>query len=447
MKTFSKFLLIQIVFSFHSLALANVAGTHLQTFNPTMDGLGFVTVHSTQTLSPGVFNFSFFTNSAWDSLPFYKLALVPDQLNYSEPDNRLWSADIGLAFGVTENWQIGVGIPMVLDQSMDASTTLGSFDDDGVTEIKLHTKYRFWQNDFFSAAGVASANFDRINNNPYSGADPGATLNLDTVGEYKMDALQTVAVNIGYRIRDQGQTIADTGVTPLSDQLTYSVAYSYLQQPWNMSFIFEIFGASAVKKTALPVDRQLTSLEALAGAKYNIDQFAIHGGFTTKLIDGLANPDFRIYLGVGYTFGPLWAEAAPVAIAPPPPPPTVTVEEQPSETIVLSAINFAFNSKNMHKASRVDFERTAVQMGKKAGTIRKLVIEGHTDSKGSDDYNKKLGQGRANTVREIILSQLPLKPDQVTAVGIGEDKPIATNDTEAGRAKNRRVEIKIYRDL
>ena len=72
-----------------------------------------------------------------------------------------------------------------------------------------------------------------------------------------------------------------------------------------------------------------------------------------------------------------------------------------------------------------------------------LEIEGHTDSVGSDELNNKLSQSRAESVRDYML-QAGVKQDRVKAVrGFGKSKPIATNDTAAGRQMNRRVEVVI----
>jgi outer membrane protein OmpA-like peptidoglycan-associated protein len=70
-----------------------------------------------------------------------------------------------------------------------------------------------------------------------------------------------------------------------------------------------------------------------------------------------------------------------------------------------------------------------------------LEIEGHTDSVGSDDLNNRLSQSRAESVRDYLLSA-GLKEEKINAVrGFGKSKPIATNDTAAGRQVNRRVEV------
>jgi len=70
----------------------------------------------------------------------------------------------------------------------------------------------------------------------------------------------------------------------------------------------------------------------------------------------------------------------------------------------------------------------------------KLEVEGHTDSVGSDEYNQTLSNNRANAVRSYLLTQ-GLRTEQITAVGFGEGRPVATNDTAKGRQQNRRVEI------
>jgi outer membrane protein OmpA-like peptidoglycan-associated protein len=70
----------------------------------------------------------------------------------------------------------------------------------------------------------------------------------------------------------------------------------------------------------------------------------------------------------------------------------------------------------------------------------KLTIEGHTDSTGTADFNQKLSEQRADSVRDFLVSQ-GLSVDSMTAVGLGPAMPVADNGTAAGRQKNRRVEI------
>jgi outer membrane protein OmpA-like peptidoglycan-associated protein len=74
----------------------------------------------------------------------------------------------------------------------------------------------------------------------------------------------------------------------------------------------------------------------------------------------------------------------------------------------------------------------------------KVVIEGHTDSMGEERQNKSLSQNRAEAIQKYLVANLGLDPVMVQAVGYGEERPIANNETQEGRALNRRVEIVIH---
>jgi len=72
-----------------------------------------------------------------------------------------------------------------------------------------------------------------------------------------------------------------------------------------------------------------------------------------------------------------------------------------------------------------------------------VTVEGHTDSRGSEETNQKLSTERAEAVREYLLATGGIDGARITAVGYGETKPIASNDTEEGRRKNRRIDVVI----
>lgn len=74
----------------------------------------------------------------------------------------------------------------------------------------------------------------------------------------------------------------------------------------------------------------------------------------------------------------------------------------------------------------------------------KFTVEGHTDSVGSESLNQKLSEERANSVRDFLIDK-GIGSDRLTHIGYGEAKPIATNNTRAGRAQNRRVEINLVK--
>jgi len=75
-----------------------------------------------------------------------------------------------------------------------------------------------------------------------------------------------------------------------------------------------------------------------------------------------------------------------------------------------------------------------------------LQVEGHTDSVGGEEYNQKLSEQRAESVRDFLLQQ-GIKPTTITAKGMGESYPVASNDTASGRQQNRRVEMIVSGDV
>lgn len=109
-------------------------------------------------------------------------------------------------------------------------------------------------------------------------------------------------------------------------------------------------------------------------------------------------------------------------------------------SVTMSAqINFKHNSSQIEPSSQPELQKIADFL-KKYGSVA-ADIEGHTDSSGSSEYNQKLSQKRANAVVESLVSGYGINAERLTAVGSGEDKPIASNDTEEGRNMNRRVEV------
>jgi outer membrane protein OmpA-like peptidoglycan-associated protein len=72
-----------------------------------------------------------------------------------------------------------------------------------------------------------------------------------------------------------------------------------------------------------------------------------------------------------------------------------------------------------------------------------LIIEGHTDSFGGDDLNQKLSQERAESVQQYMINAMRIPTYRLIATGYGETRPVASNETESGRLRNRRIDIVI----
>ena len=105
-----------------------------------------------------------------------------------------------------------------------------------------------------------------------------------------------------------------------------------------------------------------------------------------------------------------------------------------------SGLLFAVGKSELQSASRTNLTNLAAILNKYPDT--EVLIEGHTDATGSDESNLTLSRNRAQSVANFLEGQQVLVT-RFTIMGYGEAQPIATNDTDAGRAANRRVELAI----
>ncbi len=109
-----------------------------------------------------------------------------------------------------------------------------------------------------------------------------------------------------------------------------------------------------------------------------------------------------------------------------------------SGKVLLYGILFDLDKADLKQESEKQLSNIVTLMLRNPGI--KVEIQGHTDNQGKPDYNMKLSQARAETVK-AYLKLFGVREDRLKAKGFGETKPVAPNQTEDGRAKNRRVEL------
>ncbi|WP_424955458.1 OmpA family protein [Ectopseudomonas oleovorans] len=124
----------------------------------------------------------------------------------------------------------------------------------------------------------------------------------------------------------------------------------------------------------------------------------------------------------------------------------VVVEEvavaEPVEAVRVELdVKFDFDKAEVKQESYGDIKALADFMKQYPQTS--TVVEGHTDSVGSDAYNQGLSERRASAVRDVLVNQYGVESSRVQAVGYGESRPVADNATADGRAINRRVEAEV----
>ncbi len=119
--------------------------------------------------------------------------------------------------------------------------------------------------------------------------------------------------------------------------------------------------------------------------------------------------------------------------------PEITKEVETKITKIAGKLFFETNSDVLKVASLSELDELVIILNEYS--YAKLIIDGHTDSQGSDEFNMALSQKRSESVKKYLISK-GIAADRLTGTGYGEGTPIADNKTAAGRAKNRRVELK-----
>lgn len=160
-------------------------------------------------------------------------------------------------------------------------------------------------------------------------------------------------------------------------------------------------------------------------------------------VDNNSHIDGALNVAVNYYFNapppPPPPVETPVAPAPAPPPPPPAPAPEPESRTISIRLNVEFEFDKAIVRAIYGDELKAIADAMKAHDDIDLVLEGHTDSVGTDQYNQDLSERRAAAVKAKLVEMYDLEPTRITTIGYGESKPIADNDTDEGRARNRRV--------
>src|SRR5690348_11037888 len=109
--------------------------------------------------------------------------------------------------------------------------------------------------------------------------------------------------------------------------------------------------------------------------------------------------------------------------------------------VAETSVHFAFDKDNLTKKAKEALDQLATDVPNTKGYI--VTVEGGTDSVGPEDYNYDLSQRRANSVIQYLASQHNIPAHKIYLIGLGKDKPVDSNKTSEGRAKNRRVDVRL----
>lgn len=451
-----KFIAAVAIFVLPLAASANYVGSEVQYFNPTPESMDFFTVHSSRTLPQGTMKMTLFFDYA-------------ENIHYSSPalENKVFQGHLGFGMGLTEKLSfsvVGSGIFNYDEESGPAYTT------DNFTHVRTGVKYRFCNCDSGGMALVANLGFGLMDPDYFVGNDNDFGASISFVYDKVLTDRVRFSGNLGYRYRNSGDlvvsapleyqtpdtrdgsdVIASAGLNFLLSQKWTGVTELYMTLPTDQFFDFTVDSGSYDQKGA----------EVLLGANYNLsDRMDLGFGGTLGLFSQAQNADWRIFAGLGYAFGGAAEDAAfNLAGNGSAPAPVSKASDSDEEDSLSKNENVAvedapvvkeFNIQVKFPSGAATLDSTAKSQLKDAGEYlknnpgyRMVFIEGHTDSQGQEDFNKLLSERRAQMVKVFLTREYDLPLDKLKSIGFGETAPIADNSTAAGRAKNRRVVIKI----
>lgn len=160
-------------------------------------------------------------------------------------------------------------------------------------------------------------------------------------------------------------------------------------------------------------------------------------------------PADRVWVTVKVVNYPAQRPAPPqvVAVAPPVPstsPPRSSPPPAKTPSVYTAEVRFAFDKHALDAQAKRDIEQLVQRVGASMSSAE-IIVEGYTDSRGSDAYNIKLSQRRATAVRDYLISK-GASSALVSVSGKGEASPADSNATEAGRSRNRRTTVQVTSD-
>lgn len=451
---------------FVSSLVANAIGTDFQLFNPTHVPDKYFTVNSSQTLAAGRMNLGMFVDGAWNSLPYEATTTgtINERRGFTDYDDILLQMDLHIALGIIKGWDIGISLPLVF-QTLKDNVNKVIFEAEGLTEARLTSKLRLWGDNKNGVAVVGTISKDLIRDNPFMGDGSGLNLQVQLAANGNLSKKVDAAINVGYRMRDPGEKIVvlddagnvdvDFPITPFDDQATASLAVGYRFNK-HYRFIWEVYGAHNLEEVEMRTFRKQTMAETIFGLRYRPSQnLYFYGGLGTELIHSVASPDYRAFIGVNYTprvwdvktmpKEPIIVEPEVEEIVEQPVVEEVAQQEEaePAEQFTAKNILFETNSHTkILQQSREELSRIGQYLRTRG--FGRIVIEGHTDSDGSDNYNLVLSQKRADSIKQYLVINYNFPPDNIMTKGYGESQPITENETAQGKKQNRRVEFKVF---
>lgn len=353
------------------------------------------------------------------------------------------TADLSFAFSLLDRVQLSVALPVTLHQAGDVVTypdvvtreprSLPGISANGMEDMRLGLKGRFWSNERYGLGGVAEVVAPTGHAGSYLGSSSVAG-SAQLIGHARFQRV-TLALNLGWQwaaeqkllnIRAGGGLLYGAGVQ-VEVARHAGVPFSVLG---------EVYGLAA-PGTSGSVS---SPAEAMLSGKAQVRDWGFFLGAGGGLNSGYGEPRVRVMAGLSYSWQyrpspPRMSVPVPVFAAPP----AVTVGDNDSRLRLGEPVYFAFAKDSIDPVSYPLLDELArfIQQNPGLGPIR---IDGHTDDVGSGQYNLDLSQRRARAILEYLGTR-GVPAERLSPVGYGKKCPLLPNSTDEGRAINRRVDF------
>jgi OOP family OmpA-OmpF porin len=403
-------------------------------FNPAPDGGKYVNVEESNTLKQWKFNVGISFDYAFEPLEY---ATVEGARRRGIIDDT-FEANAFAAVAFTDWLTLGANFPLVIEETffdplVPAEEVTQKINKALLGDARIEMKFRLLDIERYHV-GISIVPFLYIptgNTTYFVGTgqwSPGGMLVID--GNIK-DRL-FLSLNAGYRMFQYTPYLVNE-LNPnafLDDTLILNLgAHVRLSTSW--AILGEATSDSVIK--GLWQNQPQNPAEFAIGMRYHSHNprgltFTFMGG--GGITHGVGAPNYRVSFMVNYR--------RPKKLPPLPPDEQIVVEEK---IVITQRIHFEFDKAVIRPVSYPVLNDVALllQQNPQIGLVR---VEGHTDWIGNDEYNQNLSERRANAVRDHLTAN-GIWPDRLTAIGFGESRPIADNNTVEGRARNRRTEFTV----
>lgn len=410
-----------------------------------------------RTLSPGSgHDYVFSEDALLDSRKGFGLGLTGDYLNdplvRTNADNTaetrdlitdMFTLDVQGTYRLHPKWKVGVGLPLHLVSPVGGS---GKF---AISDMRAFSKHRLlgggetkpWALAFMIDLRAPTGS------RQYYLSDDSVGVGGRFVLEHDLGFMK-LAGNAGYMYASNSgldsENISYKNRIPLSLSALVPIG-----PRWSIN----VEGGGAI---SLPTRDDQNPSELYVGANYALPKdFTFFGGGAIGNFNGVGSNDFRIILGLRTNCSEK-QESAPVSVAPTPAPtpapenPTQPVKPRvvftPRQIIITEEVRFETGKDVLTASGQKLLDEVADVIKTNLMHFKTIAIEGHTDERGTDKFNLRLSQGRAEAVRYYLMSRGVAK-NRLTAVGYGERRLKSKGDTTLSKeqrwAIDRRVEFKV----